>query len=40
MPYKGKKKPESQKQASRAYAKLRDPGERANARRIIRVMAA
>jgi hypothetical protein len=31
IPYKGKKKPESQKQANRAHAKLRGPGERANA---------
>ena len=30
-PYKGKNKPESQKQANRAHAKLRSPGERANA---------
>ena len=30
-PYKGKKKPESQKEANRADAKLRAPGERANA---------
>jgi DDE superfamily endonuclease len=30
-PYKGKGKPESQKQANRAHAKLRGPGERANA---------
>jgi hypothetical protein len=30
-PYKGKNKPESQKQANRAHAKLRGPGERANA---------
>jgi DDE superfamily endonuclease/Helix-turn-helix of DDE superfamily endonuclease len=30
-PYKGKNKPESQKQANRAHAKLRAPGERANA---------
>ncbi|MDX3111763.1 transposase family protein, partial [Nonomuraea angiospora] len=30
-PYKGKDKPESQKQANRAHAKLRGPGERANA---------
>jgi len=31
VPYKGKNKPESQKQANRAHAKLRGPGERANA---------
>ena len=30
-PYKGKNKPESQKAANRAHAKLRAPGERANA---------
>jgi len=30
-PYKGKKKLESQKEANRAHAKLRAPGERANA---------
>jgi hypothetical protein len=30
-PYKGKNKPEPQKQANRAHAKLRGPGERANA---------
>jgi hypothetical protein len=30
-PYKGKGKPESQKEANRAHAKLRGPGERANA---------
>jgi DDE superfamily endonuclease/Helix-turn-helix of DDE superfamily endonuclease len=30
-PYKGKNKPESQKQFNRAHAKLRGPGERANA---------
>jgi hypothetical protein len=29
-PYKGKNKPESQKAANRAHAKLRGPGERAN----------
>jgi hypothetical protein len=33
-PYKGKNKPESQKQANRAHAKLRAPGERANAQLI------
>src|SRR6516162_334008 len=31
VPYKGKNKPESQKEANRAHAKLRGPGERANA---------
>ena len=31
IPYKGKNKPESQKQANTAHAKLRSPGERANA---------
>jgi DDE superfamily endonuclease/Helix-turn-helix of DDE superfamily endonuclease len=31
IPYQGKNKPESQKQANRAHAKLRAPGERANA---------
>ncbi|TDE16958.1 IS5/IS1182 family transposase, partial [Nonomuraea mesophila] len=30
-PYKGKHKPESQKHANRAHARLRGPGERANA---------
>ena len=30
-PYKGKNKPASQKAANRAHAKLRGPGERANA---------
>jgi hypothetical protein len=30
VPYKGKNKPESQKEANRAHAKLRSPGERAN----------
>jgi hypothetical protein len=30
-PYKGKNKPESQKEANRAHARLRGPGERANA---------
>jgi hypothetical protein len=30
-PYKGKNRPESQKAANRAHAKLRSPGERANA---------
>jgi hypothetical protein len=30
-PYRGRGKPESQKQANRAHAKLRAPGERANA---------
>jgi DDE superfamily endonuclease/Helix-turn-helix of DDE superfamily endonuclease len=31
IPYRGKTKPESQKEANRAHAKLRAPGERANA---------
>ena len=31
VPYKGKNKPESQKEANRAHARLRGPGERANA---------
>jgi hypothetical protein len=31
IPYRGKNKPESQKQANRAHAQLRSPGERANA---------
>jgi len=31
VPYKGKNKPESQKEANKAHAKLRSPGERANA---------
>ena len=31
VPYKGKNKPESQKAANSAHAKLRSPGERANA---------
>jgi hypothetical protein len=31
VPYRGKNKPESQKDANRAHAKLRAPGERANA---------
>jgi hypothetical protein len=31
IPYRGKHKPESQKEANRAHAKLRAPGERANA---------
>lgn len=30
-PYKGRNKPESQKDANRAHARLRGPGERANA---------
>ncbi|GAA4242443.1 hypothetical protein GCM10022254_75450 [Actinomadura meridiana] len=30
-PYKGRDKPESQKRANRSHAKLRTPGERANA---------
>jgi hypothetical protein len=31
IPYKGRNKPESQKQANKAHAQLRAPGERANA---------
>ena len=31
IPYRGKNKPESQKQANKAHARLRSPGERANA---------
>ena len=31
IPYKGKNKPQSQKDANRAHAQLRSPGERANA---------
>ena len=31
VPYRGKNKPESQKEANRVHAKLRAPGERANA---------
>ena len=31
IPYRGKNKPEPQKEANRAHAKLRAPGERANA---------
>jgi hypothetical protein len=31
IPYQGKNKPESQKEANRAHARLRAPGERANA---------
>jgi hypothetical protein len=31
IPYYGKDKPESQKEANRAHARLRAPGERANA---------
>jgi hypothetical protein len=31
IPYRGKNKPQSQKEANRAHAKLRAPGERANA---------
>jgi hypothetical protein len=31
VPYRGRNKPEPQKQANRAHAKLRAPGERANA---------
>jgi len=30
-PYRGRNKPESQKQANRSHARLRGPGERANA---------
>lgn len=30
-PYKGRNKPESQKTANRSHARLRGPGERANA---------
>jgi hypothetical protein len=30
-PYKGKKNPESHKDANRGHARLRGPGERANA---------
>ncbi len=33
IPYRGKNKPESQRQANKAHAKLRSPGERANAQR-------
>ena len=33
IPYRGKNKPESRKEANRAHAKLRAPGERANAQR-------
>jgi hypothetical protein len=33
VPYKDKNKPEAQKDANRAHAKLRAPGERANAQR-------
>jgi DDE superfamily endonuclease len=37
--YKGKNKPESQKEANRAHAKLRAPGERANAQfKILRIL--
>ena len=32
IPYRGRNKPESQKEANRAHARLRAPGERANAR--------
>ena len=43
-PYKGGNKPPSQKAANRAHAKLRGPGERANAQlktwRILRKLAA
>ena len=31
IPYRGRNKPESQKEANRAHARLRSPGERANA---------
>jgi hypothetical protein len=31
IPYKGKNKPESQKEANKAHTRLRSPGERANA---------
>jgi DDE superfamily endonuclease len=31
VPYKGRNKPEPQKDANKAHAKLRAPGERANA---------
>ena len=31
IPYKGTNKPQSQKQANKAHARLRSPGERANA---------
>jgi DDE superfamily endonuclease len=31
IPYRGKNKPQSQKQANKAHARLRSPGERANA---------
>src|SRR5690348_338829 len=31
IPYRGRNKPESQKQANKAHARLRSPGERANA---------
>ena len=31
IPYRGRNKPESQKEANKAHAKLRSPGERANA---------
>ena len=31
VPYKGKNKPEPQKEANRAHTRLRAPGERANA---------
>ena len=31
IPYRGKNKPQSQKEANRAHARLRAPGERANA---------
>ena len=42
IPYKGKNKPQSQKQANKAHARLRSPGERANAQlktwRILRML--
>lgn len=34
VPYRGKNKPASQKDANRAHARLRGPGERANAQLI------
>lgn len=44
VPYRGRNKPVSQKQANRAHAQLRSPGERANAQlktwRILRKLAA
>ena len=38
VPYKGKNKPESQKDANRAHAKLRSPGQRANAQLKTRIL--